>query len=232
MQYGSAMEPSARDWYFATQKRQHVNLSVRETGFHVGVDYPFIGDWLDGIVSCDCHDQKLLEIQCPSKYQDGFLNWQNDKDFPLAKDHSLKTSHQYYFQVQFQMFICKFSSVDFLLYSPKSNGTVLLTTVQSNKDFIAKMNARSRQYFENILLPPELVTRRLDKSLKNDRKIYYFSRKPSFGNMIACDNSKCKHEWFHYSCINITWAVKGKWYCKDCKEGKNKNKYDLTTISS
>ena len=83
------------------------------------------------------------------------------------------------------------------------------------------MNARSRQYFENILLP-ELVTRRLDKNLKNDRKIYYFSRKPSFGNMIACDNSKCKHEWFYYSCINITWAVKGKWYCKDCKEGKIK----------
>ena len=162
MQYGSAMEPSARDWYFAMQKRQHVNLSVRETGFHAGVDYPFIGDWLDGIVSCDCHDQKLLEIQYPSRYEDGFLNWQNDKDFPLAKYHSLKTSHQYYFQVQLQKFICKFSSVDFLLYSPKSNGAVLLTTVQRNKDFIAKMNARSRQ--------SELITRRLDNSLEKRSK--------------------------------------------------------------
>ena len=162
MQYGSAMEPSARDWYFATQKRQHVNLSVRETGFHVRVDCPFIGDWLDGIVSCDCHDQKLLEIQYPSRYEDGFLNWQNDKDFPLAKYHSLKTSHQYYFQVQLQKFICKFSSVDFLLYSPKSNGAVLLTTVQRNKDFIAKMNARSRQ--------SELITRRLDNSLEKRSK--------------------------------------------------------------
>ena len=84
MQYGFAMESSARDWYFATQK-QHVNLSVRETGFHARVDYPFLGASPDGIVSCDCHDQKLLEIKCPSKYEDGFLNWENDKDFPSAK---------------------------------------------------------------------------------------------------------------------------------------------------
>ena len=105
------------------------------------------------------------------------------------------------------MFICKFSSVDFLLYSPKNNDTVLLTTVKSNKDFIAKMNAKSWQYFENILLP-ELVTRRLDNSLEKDRKNYCFCQKPSFGNMIACDNSKCKFEWFRYTCINITQAVK------------------------
>ena len=220
MQYGSAMESGTRDRYFATQK-QHVNLSVRETDFHVRVDYPFLWALLDGIVSCDCHDQKLLEIKCPSKYEDGFLNWENDKDFPLAKDHLLKTLHQYYFQVQSQMFICKFSSVDFLLYSPKNNGTVLLTTVKSNKDFIEKMNAKSWQYFENVLLS-ELVTHRLDNSLENNRKINCFCGKPSFGNMIACDNTKCKFEWFHYFRINITRAVKGKWYCKDCKEGKNK----------
>ena len=71
------------------------------------------------------------------------------------------------------------------------------------------MNAKSWQYFENVLLP-ELVTRRLDNSLENDRKIYCLCRKPSFGNMIACDNLKCKFEWFQYSCINITRAVKGK----------------------
>ena len=77
------------------QKQQHVNLSARETGFHVRKP----GASPDGIVSCDSHDQKLFEIKCPSKYEDGFLNWENDKDIPLAKDHSLKKSRQYYFQV-------------------------------------------------------------------------------------------------------------------------------------
>ena len=133
--------------------RKSVNLSVRETGFHVQIDYPFLGALPDDI---DCHDKKLLEIKCPSKYEDGFLNWGNDKNLPLEKGHSLKTSHRYYFQVQLQMFLCIFSSVDFLLYSPKNNGTALLTTVKSNKSFIVKMSAKSWQYFENVLLS-ELV---------------------------------------------------------------------------
>ena len=67
----------------------------------------------------------------------------------LAKDNSFKTSHQYYFQVQLQMFAYAFPSVDFLLYSPKNNGDVLLTTVKKNRDFIEKMNTKSWQYFKN-----------------------------------------------------------------------------------
>ena len=82
MQYGSAMESSTRDWYFATQEPRHVNLSVRETGLNVRVDYLFLGPSHDGIALCDCHNQKLLEIKCPIKYEDGFVNWENDKDFP------------------------------------------------------------------------------------------------------------------------------------------------------
>ena len=78
-----------------------------------------------------------------------------------------------------------------------------MTTVKKNKDFIEKMNAKSWQYFENVLLT---------EYLKNIfyQKIYYFCQKPSFGQMIACDNLKCKFEWFHYSWINITRTVKGK----------------------
>ena len=79
MSYGSAMESSARHWYFATQKQQQVNLSVTETGFYVRVDYPFLRALPDSIISCDCHDQKLLEIKCPYKYEDGFLNWETIK---------------------------------------------------------------------------------------------------------------------------------------------------------
>ena len=50
----------------------------------------------------------------------------------------MKISHQYYFQVQLQMVVCTFSSVDFLIYSPKNKGTALLATVMSNKNFIEK----------------------------------------------------------------------------------------------
>ena len=78
------------------------------------------------------------KTKCPSKYEDGFPNWENDKELSLAKNYWMKISHQYYFQVQLQMFVCTFSSVDFLIYSPKNKGTALLATVMSNKNFMEK----------------------------------------------------------------------------------------------
>lgn len=36
-------------------------------------------------------------------------------------------------------------------------------------------------------------------------------------NMIACDNDKCKIEWFHYECVGITTPPEGEWYCDECR---------------
>ena len=41
--------------------------------------------------------------------------------------------------------------------------------------------------------------------------------RPSFPPMIACDHRDCKWEWFHYSCVGVKKAPKGRWFCKDCK---------------
>lgn len=45
------------------QKLEFVNLSVRETGSHVRVNYPFPGVLRDDIVSCGFHAQKTLGIK-------------------------------------------------------------------------------------------------------------------------------------------------------------------------
>lgn len=38
----------------------------------------------------------------------------------------------------------------------------------------------------------------------------------SYGDMVGCDNKRCPIEWFHYPCVGITSAPKGKWYCPKC----------------
>ena len=149
MQCRSAAKWSASNFCVAMQKLEFVNLSVRETGFHVRVNYPFPGVLRDGIVSCGCHAQKTLWIKWSSKCEGGFRNWKNDKDFRLAKNYSLKTSHECCFQVQLQIFVCKFSITKF----PYS---LLMLTVKSNKDFIEK-NAKSWQYFELLILSILLI---------------------------------------------------------------------------
>ena len=90
------------------------------------------------------------------------------------------------------MFVCKFSNVVFAMYSRRNNGTVLLTTVKNSKDFLGKINAKSRQYFQNNLLP-ELVTRRLDKRVEINQKMYCLIQKPSFGNLIGCDKMQSQN---------------------------------------
>ena len=49
-----------------------------------------------------------------------------------------------------------------------------------------------------------------------DFKRYCICRDVSYGDMIACDAPDCPYEWFHYACVNLTVAPKGRWYCPSC----------------
>ena len=46
---------------------------------------------------------------------------------------------------------------------------------------------------------------------------YFVERPGEFGRMIACDNSSCKYQWFHFECVNIEVEPDGQWYCPDCR---------------
>ena len=47
---------------------------------------------------------------------------------------------------------------------------------------------------------------------------YCLCNRVSFGNMVACDNTKCRIEWFHFKCVGLTKTPKNKWYCPDCSK--------------
>ncbi|EPQ60224.1 hypothetical protein GLOTRDRAFT_67648 [Gloeophyllum trabeum ATCC 11539] len=51
----------------------------------------------------------------------------------------------------------------------------------------------------------------------DDGKTYCFCDRPSFGEMIACDNANCEKEWFHLQCIGMVTAPVGTWYCEVCQ---------------
>lgn len=53
----------------------------------------------------------------------------------------------------------------------------------------------------------------------------------SYGEMVACDNQSCAIEWFHFGCVGLSEAPKGKWcvsafssirYCEKCSATKRK----------
>ncbi|KAF1990221.1 hypothetical protein K402DRAFT_324805 [Aulographum hederae CBS 113979] len=49
-----------------------------------------------------------------------------------------------------------------------------------------------------------------------DDTLYCFCNKPSYGNMVACDNVLCKHQWFHWTCVGLTQEPRGEWLCSEC----------------
>ncbi|EMR10536.1 hypothetical protein PNEG_01244 [Pneumocystis murina B123] len=66
----------------------------------------------------------------------------------------------------------------------------------------------------------EIINKEKLKTKKKHRNIskeprYCFCNQISYGRMIACDNDKCKREWFHWDCVSITSVPKGKWTCSD-----------------
>ncbi|KAL3885168.1 hypothetical protein ACJMK2_025263 [Sinanodonta woodiana] len=51
-----------------------------------------------------------------------------------------------------------------------------------------------------------------------NEELWCFCNQVESGRMMCCDNDKCKLKWFHYLCLGISCAPRGKWYCPDCRK--------------
>lgn len=54
---------------------------------------------------------------------------------------------------------------------------------------------------------------------EDDAKVYCVCRKPSYGDMIACDGPTCPNpsEWYHLDCVGLTpGAHPDIWMCPEC----------------
>lgn len=51
-----------------------------------------------------------------------------------------------------------------------------------------------------------------------DHTLYCLCNRESAGDMVACDNLKCPKEWFHYGCVGLVRAPRGKWFCPLCEK--------------
>ncbi|KAG8986918.1 Histone acetyltransferase complex subunit [Tulasnella sp. 427] len=56
-----------------------------------------------------------------------------------------------------------------------------------------------------------------DPTDPEDKQLYCFCRKLSYGEMIACDNDDCHYQWFHLPCVGIKPPLPEKWYCSECR---------------
>jgi len=116
--YGRLTEPIARKAYDLLCRDSHSNLRVTECGLFVDVDRAFLCASPDGLVTCDCCGEGLLEIKCPKTCEDtdpkeSGLSYLVDSNGKLE----LKRNHTHFSQVQMQMGVVGRQWCDFLVYS-------------------------------------------------------------------------------------------------------------------
>ncbi|GJN30277.1 hypothetical protein PR202_gb18568 [Eleusine coracana subsp. coracana] len=85
---------------------------------------------------------------------------------------------------------------------------------------------RGRGGRKKAKVQPELPAPAIDLELPVDpnEPTYCLCNQVSYGEMVACDNSDCKIEWFHFGCVGLKEQPKGKWYCPNCIGFQKKRK--------
>ena len=196
--YGTENENKAREEYKKEMVKYHHNFELKPTGLHINEKFPQLGASPDGLIYCDCHGQGILEIKCPHKYKDGFEKCENDKNFPLGLNGSIKINHEQYYQVQGQMLVLGNTNYcDFYIWSKNEQK---ICRVEKNYSFCQNMLVQLKNVFTLKILP-EVLTRSMMPNYDNPNRKYCVCGRPSFEPMIACDSSKCQFEWFHFGCV-------------------------------
>ena len=65
LRWGIEKEEVARRQYEQISSKKHTSFCVGTTGLHINPDHPHLGASPDGLVTCSCCGDGLLEIKCP-----------------------------------------------------------------------------------------------------------------------------------------------------------------------
>ena len=147
--------------------KHHQGLTVEEAGLFVHPDMPFIGASPDGIITCECCGKGALEVKCPFCAKDGLPDCE-DKNFcvELKEDKwVLKQNHQYYYQVQTQLYVCRLTYADFVVWT--ENGMAYERISFDDKFFEVLLDTLKRFFIYGVL--PEIIGK-------------WYSRKPIAGD--------------------------------------------------
>ena len=97
--WGVYNEACAISDFLKSQHIFHKNMKVRECGFFICAEYPYLGVSADAIVTCDCCGKRPLEVKNPFKYRHmPIAEYAKQKDSCLEAHSdgtiSLKYNHQ------------------------------------------------------------------------------------------------------------------------------------------
>ncbi|KAM5172833.1 inhibitor of growth protein 3 [Mantella aurantiaca] len=76
--------------------------------------------------------------------------------------------------------------------------------------------AHELSHQQTAAIPESDSNSQVDWTYDPNEPRYCICNQVSYGEMVGCDNQDCPIEWFHYGCVGLSEAPKGKWYCPQC----------------
>ena len=153
IQQGSNLEQYALEKLQAVLADQgHKNVIIKPCGLFLDKKYPFLGASPDGIISCDCCNERLIEVKCPTTELASLPYLDNAK--------KLKAKSAYYGQVQGQLMITGIKESWFFIYY--KDGECSLQLLKHDNIFCKKL-LTNLHYFFNLYMAPQLLMRRKRK---------------------------------------------------------------------
>jgi len=104
IRWGAQNENFARDQYANLVSADHNNFTCNLTVLWINPLYPHLGVNPDGVTSCSCHGQGVLEIKCPYSARNADFLTNKACNF-LTDAGYLNRKHHYYTQIQGQLMI-------------------------------------------------------------------------------------------------------------------------------
>ncbi|XP_052254844.1 uncharacterized protein LOC127860420 [Dreissena polymorpha] len=153
VRFGIVNEKKAKKQYNDIMAKEHDNFVLRDSGLVIDTTFPVFAASPDGVRTCLCHGEGLVEVKCSYKHRDVCVKDIPDIDpsFYLGKENlTLKEGHRHYTQIQFQMFVCQKQFCDFVVYTNKG---VFVQTVYYDSTFVKDLIDRCTTYAMSELVP-------------------------------------------------------------------------------
>lgn len=156
LKYGRENEPRAIDAYIEYQLgKGHINQVVSSCGLFVSKEHAFLAASPDGLTSCACCGEGIVEAKCPFSLQNA-ENVLSAECLTQDEDGNsfLKKNHQYFSQIQGQLAIVGVRYCDFVIYSSKD---IHVERIYFDRDYWNMMKELLCRFYIEYLLP-ECVT--------------------------------------------------------------------------
>ena len=238
--WGCEHESKARSEYLAKMSVTHTNFQIKEVGFFIDTKHPYIGASPDGIASCDCCGEVIIEIKCPFCKRDSVKDNSVDCLVKIDEKLHLNKNHQYYYQVQCQLLVTGREYCDFIVWTKKD---LFVERISVDNTVCKEISDKSQLFFRRVILP-ELIGKFYSRPLQEQSCTFTANRAPNFpqdtdnvnltenknvicicrkeydeekDDVIGCDDENCPFKWLHFKCAGIRKIPNGKWLCKNCR---------------